>query len=90
MTALDYSAMDHFCKKPTWDTLHGHDQRRFVEALLCIIDHPDFAPAAMVEYISKNYAQPIWPKSEDQIDAVLARLEEQAFAVWYSRGGGMS
>jgi hypothetical protein len=82
---VDYSRMDTFCKVATWNTGHPSDQRRFVNALMEIVDDPGFHPSEMVEYIRANRGSTIWPKSEDDIDEVLANLEQQAFAVWYSR-----
>lgn len=83
--SISYSAMDAFCKVPTWDTGHPLDQRRFVDALLKIVDHPEFHPGEMIEYIRNNHSKPMWPKDEDELNEVLADLEQQAYAVWYSR-----
>lgn len=82
---IDYSAMDAFCKVPTWDTGHALDQRRFVDALMEIVDHSEFHPGEMIDYIRRNHAASTWPHSEEKIESALNSLEQQAYAVWYSR-----
>lgn len=80
-----YSAMDSFCKVSTWHTPHPLDQRRFFEALLSIVDEPWFDPGEMAHYIRENHGDPMWPQPSAELDSVLQHLEDQAYAVWYSR-----
>ena len=83
--ALDYAAMDRFCRVSTWHTSHALDQRRFFEALLEIVDEPGFHPSEMADYIRENHGEPMWPKDSEELRSAVDHLEEQAFAVWYSR-----
>jgi len=73
-----YEVFDRFCRVHTWETMHGHDERRFEEALAEVIDDPLFSPQAMGDYIRRNHAEPIWPKSDAHIEAVIARLVARA------------
>ena len=80
-----YSAFDTFCKTPTWDTSHYFDEARFDASLSEVIHEPDFSPEAMGEYIRANHMEPIWPKSEVQIDAAIARWVDRARAALTDR-----
>lgn len=73
-----YEAFDRFCRVHTWETMHGHDERRFEEALAEVVHDPLFSPDAMGDYIRRNHAEPIWPKSDAHIEAVIARLVARA------------
>ncbi len=73
-----YEVFDGFCRIPTWETMHGHDERRFEEALADVVHHPLFSPDAMGDYIRRNHAAPVWPKSDAHIEAVIARLVARA------------
>jgi hypothetical protein len=53
-------------------------ERRFEEALAEVIDDPLFSPEAMGDYIRRNHVEPIWPKSDAHIEAVIARLVARA------------
>lgn len=69
-----YEVFDSFCRVHTWETMHGHDERRFEDALAAVVHDPLFSPEAMGDYIRRNHAEPIWPRSEAHIEAVILRL----------------
>lgn len=69
-----YDVFDSFCKVPTWDTPHALDEGRFREALAEVVRRPDFSPEEMGRYIRLNRADPIWPKTEAQLDEIVDRL----------------
>lgn len=73
-----YEVFDSFCRVHTWETMHGHDERRFEEALAEVLHDPLFSPEAMGDYIRRNHAEPIWPKSDAHIEAVITRLVARA------------
>lgn len=73
-----YEIFDSFCRVHSWETMHGHDERRFEEALGEVVHDPLFSPDAMGDYIRRNHAEPIWPKSDAHIEAVIARLVARA------------
>lgn len=73
-----YEVFDRFCRIPTWETLHGHDERRFEEALAEVVHEPLFSPDAMGDYIRRNHTEPMWPKSDAHIEAVIGRLVARA------------
>ncbi len=73
-----YEVFDRFCRVHTWETMHGHDERRFEEALAEVVHDPLFSPDAMGDHIRRNHAEPIWPKSEAHIEAVIGRLVARA------------
>ena len=73
-----YSAFDSFCEVPTWDTSHPADQERFRLALLEVMRLPGFSPEAMGEYIKHHHSQPIWPKSQAELNRVIEGLIEKA------------
>lgn len=77
----DYSVFDSFCKIPTWDTPHALDEQRFYLALKQVIDDSTFSPEEMGDYIRQNHASPIWPKSSENLEAVIERLVANAWAV---------
>jgi hypothetical protein len=37
-----YEVFDRFCRVHTWETMHGHDERRFEEALAEVVYDPLF------------------------------------------------
>jgi hypothetical protein len=80
--SVDYSVLDHFCKAPTWDTPHGHDERRLKEALVGIIHEPDFDPFDAIDYIRQNHGNPTWGITEEKKEAVLARLLNTISGYW--------
>lgn len=73
-----YEVFDSFCKLPTWDTSHPLDKRRFRNALNEVVHLPDFSPEEMCRYIQLNRAEPIWPKTAAQLDAVIDELRQCA------------
>lgn len=73
-----YKVFDSFCRVHTWETMHGHDERRFEEALAEVVHEPLFSPLAMGDYIRRNHADPIWPKSEAHIETVIQWLVGRA------------
>lgn len=73
-----YEAFDSFCRAHSWETMHGHDERRFEEALAEAVHDPHFSPDAMGDYSRRNHAQRIWPKSDAHIEAVIDRLVARA------------
>lgn len=75
---VDYSIFDKFCRTPTWDTGHGHDEARFLDALAEVVDDPDFHAADMREYIDAHRASTVWPKSAEKIEEALLHLTSQA------------
>lgn len=83
--SVDYSVLDHFCKAPTWDTPHGHDERRLREALSEIIYDPDFDPFQAVDYIRQHHGNPTWGITEEKREAVLAWLLEKISGYWVDR-----
>lgn len=75
-----YQVFDEFCRRPTWDTTHPSDQKVFRAALRKVVRVPGFSPDGMGEYIRRNHADPIWPKSASELDAVIGRLVKDARA----------
>ena len=73
-----YKVFDRFCRIHTWDTMGGHDERRFEEALAEVVHDPLFSPESMGDYIRRNYADPMWGATEAHIEAVIARLVARA------------
>lgn len=73
-----YEVFESLCRIPTWETMHGHDEQRFEEALAEVVHDPLFSPDAMGNYIRRNHAEPIWPKSDAHIEAVIGRLVARA------------
>jgi hypothetical protein len=73
-----YKVFDSFCRVHTWETLHGHDERRYEDALEEVVYDPLFSPDAMGDYIRANHAEPMWPKSAEHIEAVIVRLVARA------------
>ncbi|MCH4151418.1 MAG: hypothetical protein LKF30_05655 [Sphingobium sp.] len=73
-----YSVFDQFCRRPTWDTFHPSDLKKFKAALEFAAQHPKFSPEEMGEYIRQNHTQPMWPKSSEQIGLVITRLVREA------------
>jgi hypothetical protein len=73
-----YKAFDDFCRRPTWDTSHPSDVQIFRAALRSVIRKPDFSPDEMGEYIRRNHAKPIWPKSEAVLGDVIQGLVREA------------
>lgn len=73
-----YDVFDRFCRVHTWETMHGHDERRFEDALAEVVHDPLFSPEAMGDYIRRHHAEPIWPKSDAHIEAVINRLVARA------------
>ena len=45
-----YAVFDKFLSSGTWHTHHDLDERRFLEALIEVIDDPGFSPDAMRSY----------------------------------------
>lgn len=75
-----YQVFDEFCRRPTWDTIHPSDQQVFRAALRKAVRFPGFSPDEMGEYIRRNHAEPIWPKSESELNSVIGRLVKDARA----------
>ena len=73
-----YKVFDSFCRIHTWDTMHGHDERRFEDALAEVVHDPLFSPDAMGDYIRRNHADPMWGATDAQIEAVIGRLVARA------------
>ena len=73
-----YEVFDSFSLVHTWDTMHGHDERRFEEALAEVVHDPLFSPDAMGDYIRRNRADPTWGATEAHIEAVIGRLVARA------------
>ncbi len=73
-----YEAFDAFCRRATWDTSHPSDIQIFRAALRNVIRKPNFSPDEMGEYIRRNHAKPIWPKSEEVLDDVIQGLVHEA------------
>lgn len=83
--SIDYSVLDHFCKVPTWNTFHGHDERRLKEALMEIMYSPDFDPFFAVDYVRQNHGNTTWAVSEEQMEQVFTRLLNKVVALWSDR-----
>jgi hypothetical protein len=77
-SAKMYEVFDGFCKLPTWDTSHALDEGRFKVALSEVVHLPDFSPEEMGHYIQLNHAEPIWPKTAEQLAKIINRLVEYA------------
>ena len=75
-----YAAFDDFCRRPTWDTSHPSDVQVFRAALRSVVRQPGFSPEDMGDYIRRNRAEPIWPKSEAELDNVIQGLVREARA----------
>lgn len=73
-----YEAFDDFCRRPTWDTSHPSDVQVFRAALRSVVWQQGFSPEDMGDYIRRNHAEPIWPKSEAELDKVVQGLVREA------------
>lgn len=73
-----YEAFRDFCKRPTWDTFHPSDMRVFKQALNNSIRQDGFSPEEIGAYIRANHADPIWPKSEVELNKVIGDLVKEA------------
>jgi hypothetical protein len=73
-----YEAFDDFCRRPTWDTSHPSDVQVFRVALRSAVRQQGFSPDEMGEYIRRNHSDPIWPKSEAELDKVILGLVREA------------
>lgn len=73
-----YEAFDDFCRRPTWDTSHPSDVQAFRAALRSVVRQKGFSPDEMGDYIRRNRSDPIWPKSEAELDKVVLGLVREA------------
>ena len=74
-----YDIFDRFLAIDTWHTNHDNDQSRFYSALSQVIDHPNFNPDRMGEYMrsKKNVDR----DAEDGFGPDIDRLVTAAWAV---------
>ena len=75
-----YATFDDFCRRPTWDTSHPSDVQIFRAALRSVVRQPGFSPDEMGDYIRRNHANPIWPKSDADLGKVIDGLIREARA----------
>lgn len=73
-----YEIFDSFCRRATWDTSHPSDLKIFRDTMGKAVKLPGFSPEQMSDYIRHNHADPIWPKSNSELDAVIQRLVKDA------------
>jgi hypothetical protein len=48
---MNYNVFDPFLACQTWHTSHPLDEQRFFKCLSKVVDHPDFNPESMGDYI---------------------------------------
>ncbi|AZS22322.1 hypothetical protein [Caulobacter sp. FWC26] len=74
-----YETFDRFLATDTWHTTHDNDQERFYVALSQVIDHPDFNPDQMGEYMRR--AKNVDRASEDGFGPRIDSLVTAAWAI---------
>lgn len=84
--AVDYSELDHFCKKPHWSSFHGHDLRRLDESLSYLLHVPGFHPDDATTYVRQHHTPDPWGMDDEKLERALKRLNDLIFDRWRDSG----
>ncbi len=76
--SLDYSPIESYCKIPSWNTTHPHDDRRLAAALDELVAQPGFEIERLLAHIRANHAEPVWGWKLGELERVLDRVAERA------------
>lgn len=73
---VDYSVLDHFCRKPSWSSFHPRDRRRLGECLSTLMDEPGFDADQAVAYVRAHQTPDHYGLCDEKLELALVRLRD--------------